>query len=115
MELKFDEYLAGRGPSVQERWIGPWRPDKSFSEISEDDEDGENEQEEEHEEPEEPEEPEEEEHKDVGHEPSSILLLIFKRLWNTGTIMLKKLVIWLRQKLSEYRWILPFCKKDGHH
>ena len=110
MELKFDEYLAGRGPSVQERWIGPWRPDKSYSEISgEDDEDGENEQEEEYE------EPEEEEHKDVGHEPSSILFLVFKRLWNTGTIMLKKLGIWLRQKLSEYRCILQFGRKTGHH
>ena len=109
MELKFDEYLAGRGPSVQERWIGPWRTDKSFSEISEEDEDGENEQEEEHE------EPEEEGNKGVGHEPSSIILLIFKRLWKTGTIMLKKLSIWLRQKLSKYRWVLHFGRETGHH
>ena len=109
MELKFDEYLAGRRPSVQERWIGPRSPVKSFSEISEEDEDGENEQGEEHE------EPEEEEHKYVGHEPSSILLLVFRRLWNTGTTMLKKLGMWLRQKLSQYRRILQFGRKAGHH
>ena len=109
MELKFDEYLAGRGPSVQERWIGPWRPDKSFSEIIEADEDEETEQEEEDK------EPEEEETKDVGHAPSSILWFVFKRLWNDGTIMLKKLGIWLRQKLSEYRWLLQLFRKTGHH
>ena len=109
MELNFNEYLAGRGPSVQERWIGPWHTDKSFSEISEVDEDGENEQEEEHE------ELEEEENKGVRNEPSSILLLIFKRLWNTGTTMLKKLGIWLRQKLSVCRWILQFGRQTGHH
>ena len=83
------------------------------SETTEADEDGENdgghEQEEEHE------ELEEEGNKGAGHKPLSILLLAFKRLWNTGTTMLKKLGIRLRQKLSECRWILPFCKSDAQH
>ena len=52
MELKFDEYLAGSGPRVQERWIGPWTLDEDLdsSETTKADEDGENEQEDEHEE-----------------------------------------------------------------
>lgn len=115
MHLKFDEYLAGSRLSVLERWIGPWRPDEysDSSETTEADEDGENDGE--HEQEEEHEELEGEENKGAGHKPWSILLLAFKRLWNTGTTMLKKLGIGLRQKLSECRWILLSCKTDGQH